>query len=456
MSSRKKVEVISIDDEEVKTEIIELAVPETTSSKKNSKKRARPATIGSSILKKENNEEALLFFQYQKRNLRISASDVAGMTGYNPWKSIPELAMRLVYQGGQDLLQHDALLLGLEIVTEEEQLLSIANKAGKKTTEALQKALAIREGKVVADTVQDVQQVKNDLIKEAKKASTKLTVAEQAFLQDRGCMAVNTGFGTTHEDAALNLYEKQCGFVVSHRNAERCIWPFVQDNENKSVVRPQTPITYNEETTSSDASLSSSDAYFTIVGSIDGMRDEIATIADDDSLTFRKIIVECKHRVNRIHKVPPLYEHIQTSIYCMMYGTEHADLVQVWRPKMKATTKPTSPTALDKWLSPNKAKSKEDEEKKKEAPKKEDECTPVIHVNRIHLYDPVYQYVTNWNQRVLPRLVSFVDAIYTVRREDDKRYRLLVSSTDPDMKDGWALMKELCPWLNDCEFKKSG
>ena len=83
--------------------------------------------------------------------------------------------------------------------------------------------------------------------------------------------------------------------------------------------------------------------FFSIRGSVDGIRDELAPnnrvdtrngandANDDDSWILRKIVVECKHRMKRIQPTPPLYEQIQATVYCLMYDVDHVDLVQVLR-----------------------------------------------------------------------------------------------------------------------------
>jgi hypothetical protein len=55
----------------------------------------------------------------------------------------------------------------------------------------------------------------------------------------------------------------------------------------------------------------------------------------EDNWTLRPIIVECKHRMNEAKVPPPLYDQIQTCLYCRMYNVEDADLVQVVRRKRR-------------------------------------------------------------------------------------------------------------------------
>jgi hypothetical protein len=75
-------------------------------------------------------------------------------------------------------------------------------------------------------------------------------------------------------------------------------------------------------------------------------------------------------------------------------------------------------------------------------------------VDRISLDDPMYQHGRNWHDVILPRLHSFATAIYTIRQDDCKRYRLLQSCSDPLGQlepDAWELLFEECKWLKDCD-----
>jgi hypothetical protein len=476
----------------------------------------------------------LQIFQHQQHSLRVSASNVAAMIGFHPWKNLPELLMNLVYQGrdGQRLLQRDSKLLGLTLVSEETILLQLAAKAGDSTRVALQSALQIKDGSKKVETVELAKTLKEKVLQEAMKTG-KLDKKELKVLSEGARSAVDTGYGTAHEDGALDLYEKQCGWPVEQRNAEVREWPFVRLEDAKlepgqeNVTRVEQPTVVPLETASqgfrrakvelnaaadaqetnsaakrqkvvdltdeSDASLPQVDPpkdatpsttssigipvatetersdnvkpFFSIMGSVDGIRDELApssdkgsseSPSDDDSWVFRKVIVECKHRMNRIHVVPPLYEQIQTTVYCLMHQIDEADIVQVMRKdrpvKPKALVKPkeASTVTLEKCGEEEARRSD-----KKPVPQTSQESSRksiTISVSRISLDDPVMQHRTNWTQVVLPRLRSFVEAVFAIRSNDDKRYQLLIATGDDDQgKKAWHILHNECPWLESCD-----
>ena len=86
--------------------------------------------------------------------------------------------------------------------------------------------------------------------------------------------------------------------------------------------------------------------------------------------------------------------------------------------------------------------------------------------SRVSLSDPAWNHGLHWEQLVLPRIASFVQAVYTIRGNDDKRYRLLMAMTSAgdgstevernvvrsgssclSTKEGWKILFDECPWL---------
>ena len=513
----------------------------------------------------------LLEFQFQKHSLRISASNVAAMTGYHPYKNLPELLVQLVYQGrlGGALLQKDSQLLGLTLVTPQEALNELAKKAGVDKT--LKKALqTVKKGEV--KTIEKAQALKLTLASQEVKKHLSPSEWEQFREGIRG--AVDTNYGIVHENAALDEYQKLCGWPISERNASIRSWAFARsedvvgedgsegekrtaipikeaeslparqiptehdDDERTSNKKQKTvvdltdvpekldaecnvnlcsnspPETISVPCLTSEESLTGKDTtnaievdidvqapqelvltndkldpvskanmnteaiatemakndivpYFYILGSVDGIRDELAPtngskvsvdFDDDDSWNIRSIIVECKHRMRRLHSPPPLYEQIQASIYCLMYGVDDADIVQVLRQDNKTTTS-KSEKINDRLQSTLQNFVKKDGVQnafvKEKGGTESDQHIgkPQLLVSRVSLDDPALQHKSNWTTIVLPRLRAFVDAVYLIRSSDDLRYRLMASSSESELGSfaAWEFLHEHCPWLAQCD-----
>jgi hypothetical protein len=479
-------------------------------------------------------------FRTQRHSLRVSASNIAAMTGFHPWKNLPELLLHdLVYQGvqGKDLLRHDAALLGLTLVAPDEVLRQLAQKAGVATGLAVHDALLVKQGITVLPTVQAATAVKEKAVQEAAKVLSK---TELRILKEGVRSAVDTGYGTAHENEALDLYQQQTGWPVEERNAKVFVWQFgLRDDESvgptvaplrpaSALIRPEKRvIVVNDDTEEEGEACTYSDArqddatrndalgepFFSILGSVDGIREELApnnaTGAefagndDDESWVLRKVIVECKHRMHRIQHTPPLYEQIQTTTYCLMYGVEDADIVQVLRTQQQTKLdtrkrhKPsnndsqgTKQTSLDTLINDDGGTDQHNEERRNESngtTDKDNETGPrgkvdsvknetrkraanqadrdstvetdvatsnvTIAVSRISLDDPIMQHRQQWKSCILPRLRSFVEAVYRIRSDDDKRYRMLlaVSDVSADQAAAWKILVDECPWLETCD-----
>ena len=329
-------------------------------------------------------------FQYQNHSLRINVSELAACAGFHPYKCLPKLFLDHVYQGfdGQALLQHDAQLLGLRLVSEEDQWKDLAKKAGTETLHALQTALRVQRGEQKLESIQHAEALRTSVL-QAARISNQLSTKELHVLQEGTRQSIHTGFGTAWEDEALDMYERQCGWPVEHRNSEVRVWDFGKDGRPLDQARtgrrcsPSIPILEDDADGSAPPSKRSKSQdvddqsidlidltgdslimkstskegpfpFFSLRGAVDGIRDELITStlvnkeqpvdqprneevavecddADEDSWGFRQVIVECKHRMHQLQPTPPLYEMIQATTYCLMYQTEAADLLQVLR-----------------------------------------------------------------------------------------------------------------------------
>jgi hypothetical protein len=514
-------------------------------------------------------------------------SELAACVGFHPYKDLIQLALQHVYQGseGEELLKHDASLLGLQMESEEQILLDIANRAGKPTLEALQSALQVQKGQKQLTSVDEAKNLCEKVVRKAME-SKKLSESQIKQLQQGSIHSIYTGFGNFWESQALDIYEQRYGVDVRERNEEIRIWPFSKVSDSDTVKPMQSAYGYQssflDESYAREAkrqkqtlptvtnfsfeesSHHKHDCLFSLRGAIDGIRDELVpnsekegTIdGDDDSWILRPVIVECKHRMNRIQDSPPIYEMIQTIAYCQMHRVTEADLVQVLRtqPQMKrpkehhrknnttsrddigakrnlneekeANEKCSAANHLDlqsekvmkasimineetsistqnpieclgdvpktqqlneigeqKTEFPEPQQSSEKDEFIKENFKKQnkngsayDRRIPSmeISVNRISLEDPLHQHGENWKATILPRLRSWVEAVYEIRGSDEKRYTLLVLSSSiistPDTRDNgepdtslqyqrkqehdaWNLLFTECPWLLHCDTK---
>eukprot|EP00986_Skeletonema_menzelii_P009845 scaffold4589_cov79-Skeletonema_menzelii.AAC.19 len=215
------------------------------------------------------------------------------------------------------------------------------------------------------------------------------------------------------------------------------------------------------------------------------MDDEYNFSDDEDTngqWRIRPIIVECKHRMSQAKMPPPLYDQIQTCLYMNMYNVEEADLIQVVRRSKKRTASAAvaATTAPTRIKNEEGAKGKENDqpiqkevadttaqcdnevkEDNKKGEKKKEDSNIQITISRIALHDPIHNHQHHWNETLLPRLASFVDAVYNVRKDDGKRYRLLMAMVqeqnfechDDEWSnvEAWKILWDEMPWLRTCD-----
>ncbi|KAL7519973.1 hypothetical protein ACHAWX_004725 [Stephanocyclus meneghinianus] len=516
-------------------------------------------------------------FKSSPSSLRISASQVSALVGLHPYQNLPQLLFDLVYQSylGQRLLQQDASALGLSLVDakthEREQMIALAAAASKETKQLIQQVLEVSSGKRKLQSIDQVQSIQKKISTQAKNAQKagKMSRRQAELLVEASRGHVSTGFGTCHEEEALDIYEKRVGCTVRERNEDLMEWKFERwistevetgvtavpmgrakrrrgwmavhrkdqllsedDGQNEDKSKLDDCITNNvksgpsvkneeindrivqsidkeiividDEQSDEMESQPSKKIFFKIVGSVDGIRDEVyvdtplaadsmaslnnnggmsqltqvdkgefsddevdqviaaystpknkhsqhklactnnsadnENFSDDECIiTLRPIVVECKHRMKKALIPPPLYDQIQTCLYCQMYEVEEADLIQVVRHQNVVEHKLKSTDTNE---------SNHDNKNHIE-----------ISIFRISLDDPIHNHKHHWNATILPRLASFVDAVYNVRKDDTKRYRLLTAlATQQDEhadaaaeEEAWKVLWEECPWLVHCD-----
>jgi hypothetical protein len=421
-------------------------------------------------------------------------------------------------------------------------MLTLGAAASIQTKQLIQQVLEVSSGTRKLESVDEVQLIQKKIATQAKDAQKagRMSQKQVDALIEASRGHVSTGFGTCHEDAALDIYEKRVGCSVRERNEDLMEWRFdrvdvhngetgvsavpigkakrrrgwmafmqeqtkqqAEQLESGHKIEPtvlksntkqsepeqsnQVHVLTNEANTVKTESIETlhdtndvSDLtaekepepslddtpkkpFFKIVGAVDGIRDEIyeeplATklektsefsdnevehdtqhdeFSDDDhNIILRPIVVECKHRMKKAQIPPPLYDQIQTCIYCQMHETEEADLIQVVRNQMK---KP--------------------HQKEHNAKVSDNDNHIEVTISRISLNDPIHNHKYHWKATLLPRLASFVDAVYNIRKDDSKRYRMLIAlvtceNEDADMdaeKEAWNILLEECPWLKHCD-----
>lgn len=190
-------------------------------------------------------------FRVSKHSVRLSASNVGALTGFNPYSNIPDMIFSIVYQSrmGSLLLRRDAQLLGIDLVNEEDAMKALARKSeSKEIVKAVEIAVEVKRQKKKIVSTNEATDLKASLTKLINNSKIKLNGADRKVLLSNSIQCVNTGFGTGHESDAIDLYEKECGWEVRERNSELMEWPFRRstcDSKNLDGIKGNAePISY--------------------------------------------------------------------------------------------------------------------------------------------------------------------------------------------------------------------
>lgn len=289
--------------------------------------------------------------------VRLPVSKMAAIAGLHPYADVAELALELVYQDRHHILLQDADNLGVQLISRQEETHQLARKvaaAGPAASAAMKQAEAAAAGVPSVKAASGVKSAAQTAINTAV-AMRKLTAAEADTLQAELRKNVDTGFGSRHEDAALDAYEQQTGWEVKERNERFVRWDIPLeleddaadhaasapdqssfaaerspkrarssgDSESHAAAKPTAVVDLTgtsddeadklqEEVSASavpDAAAASAQPatigglgaqFFTIVGTVDGISEQLDASADDpEQWRITRRVIEVKHRMSR-------------------------------------------------------------------------------------------------------------------------------------------------------------
>lgn len=163
---------------------------------------------------------------YDKKDnqiLRISVSDIPGITGHNPYFQVIDKFQAYLYQDLQSLLELDAANLGLTIVTREQEVQEVLDKLPiqeKILLEAITNNKDFISSSIGTSTLS--KDIKSILEKDSVKAVVNAT--QLKFLQSELVSGVQTSYGKHNEESVLDIYERMTNFSVANRNEKLLIW----------------------------------------------------------------------------------------------------------------------------------------------------------------------------------------------------------------------------------------
>lgn len=312
------------------------------------------------------NMEEILHNLKTSQILRISCSDIAGVTGFNPWSKIDELFEKYLYQDLDELMVQDAENLDTEFLTTEQEIQKILQKIDVKDKLELEALDSVTKDSTVLNShvkAEDMLKQIQQLMKESGIVS-KISTTELKFIENEFRGRVRKNYGIHCENTSLDKYEHVIGFPVVERNMETVkmkVMPLQSQVESNSLSRAAS-LGAASSLSESVEDYSPVDAFavllngskrqskeqalaaalgvkkrravvrpsFVLVGRVDGISYQLDMSSDDPAQWTKanKVVVEMKNRVRSISSPPPLYEQIQLVSYMIMLDCPYGDLVQ--------------------------------------------------------------------------------------------------------------------------------
>lgn len=359
------------------------------------------------------------------QTLRISAGRASVAAGIHPYADVGEFFLELLYQDLPELLLKDCALVGAELVSTVDERARLFDQSGQAA--ALQAAL--RAG-AASEGLEGVQAARAKMLEAVGSAERggRLSVKDAEMLRNDLDMELNVEFGARHEDAALLAYEASVGQpCYGAQQRIRVALPRAGPEEALATVFPSpgsgsrassaghglSPSSGSSPagggvpaTSGASTPVKSGEAYFYLTGFIDGLVDvpRGGGARGLGAEGLETLVVEVKHRMNRIQEVPNIYDVVQLCCYCRVLGCERGDLVQCLR---KAS--PSHPGAPGSFLTHGKGKA----------------SAGTLHVERLD-FSEGSQHRTGWDKHVLPGMYKVAAAVYAARADRDLRLQLLM------------------------------
>ena len=358
--------------------------------------------------------------------LRISAGRAASAAGIHPWTDMGDLFLDFVYQDLPDVLLRDAMVVGLDVVHSEAERARLLAKSGEAV--ALEDALRRSAEADWVHTAIESRNIVSRLI-DAAKCRGSLCAEEAQDLLQKLHLEINLEFGARHEAAAIRAYEAYVGSnVFGEQRRVFMGFPEVDSKEALHRVLPslrQEPLPREEVSTACehgkghsiheqfverDGSTGSADDYFRLTGFVDGLVD-LPRKQGQEGSAYETVVVEVKHRMNKIQNPPNIYDVVQLCCYCRVFGLVQGHLVECLREEnltmgISSSVGRLAVTVLDfSEGSPDRR---------------------------------------GWDEHVLPALYNVAKAVYEIRNDEALRLRLLAAASTKDRNE---FVRAFCPHI---------
>jgi hypothetical protein len=236
----------------------------------------------------------LLIIAMVLNNICIFASELAVITGHNPYQKLNDIYLKLwkkhYPEDYDETVDKYETKTNSEVIeeTKEESVTRIAksNNILSEVSVELEKCLKTQD-------VAAMNKLKTEILKKCD-AQVK-TPKDRKLIKECVSNIANTNFGTKHENSAVIEYQKQTGDNVN----------MLDKFLKKSLYKTKTNV-------------------WMIGGRVDGLNDD-------------NVVIEIKNRVNKLFYKLRDYEKVQTYAYMYILDTQKAKLVESFKQKNSIT-----------------------------------------------------------------------------------------------------------------------
>ena len=223
-----------------------------------------------------------------KRKIFLFASEIAVITGHNPYQKPKRVIDRLISEYFPELLE------GVPTVPlDNREYIEYISK--KNNIDVSKELRATDNSKNTSELDKNRKVLLEKLETSLKKKNPSISNKELSEVKKAAESAVNTNFGTEYENDGINEYSKKTGY------------PVVEDNYFYKYKFLETP---------------EFDVY--IGGRVDGV------LLHPETGDIRRV-VEVKNRMRKLFNKLRDYEKVQCHIYMRLLGTNEADLIEIYK-----------------------------------------------------------------------------------------------------------------------------
>lgn len=451
--------------------------------------------------------DSLINVLRKTEGLRISCSDIGAIAGFHPYVDLPELFMKYLYQDLDMLQQIDAQVLGISLISVEDEAMLIVQKLDQTAQTAIQGIL----DKTTQKTELQSKQQANTLIDSVKtiladkKVTSTLGAADLQLIQREFKGKIRKRYGTYCEDQALEMYAEITGFPVVERNLKTYVHEILPLVAETAALTADAGSSTGAGAGTGTGTSASTDSEMELIDLTDDPPAALHTadstastsssqpssppsLAEPQPLPQPAVAVDAfaimtarpqfkrKRTVSKVKPAFVLVGRVDGVSYQLDMTSDDATqwaeckVIVEMKTRVQRIQKPPplyEQIQLVSYMvmlgavygdlvqyipSSEAVVVKEDVLVATNGTELQAEAVTIteapstideLHIHRVLLHGPPYNHFQHWESTILPRLHVFKDAVLSVRKDDGMRHAFLLAGEEEKL----AMVMHLCPYF---------